>query len=223
VPLAFVLFREWLLGRIPEWDLSHVPVKLVHREMRIIKIRLILEAYKEKRMRRKVSQSIWPSDAGILEEYWDCEPAYYNLEMTFPLADRRIIEFMHSVPLEHLYARGEERGLIRLAMQGILPDKILKRTTKGAYSPGYATILKADMHILTSLLKNAESPLSHELSGIIDFKKLHKSLEDLVNKKNLSYFTVEDWISLRVGFWCLFENWVINKKYRGEYSKKTLE
>jgi asparagine synthase (glutamine-hydrolysing) len=57
-------------------------------------------------------------------EAWAAQGAALGLTYTFPLLDRRIIEFALSIP-DHLYFRdGWKRWLYRTAMEGVLPDEV---------------------------------------------------------------------------------------------------
>lgn len=52
---------------------------------------------------------------------------YHSLEVRVPFCDYRIAEYLYGVPWEFKDYRGQEKGLLRHAMQGILPDSVLYR------------------------------------------------------------------------------------------------
>jgi len=52
---------------------------------------------------------------------------YNGLEVRVPFCDYRIAEYMYAVPWEYKDYRGCEKGLLRYAMQGVLPNEILWR------------------------------------------------------------------------------------------------
>jgi len=52
---------------------------------------------------------------------------YNGLEVRVPFCDYRIVEYMYTVPWEMKEYQGREKGLLRAAMQGILPEEILWR------------------------------------------------------------------------------------------------
>ena len=52
---------------------------------------------------------------------------YSGLEVRVPFADHRILEYVYNVPWEIKFENGVEKAMLRHAMAGILPEKILWR------------------------------------------------------------------------------------------------
>ena len=52
---------------------------------------------------------------------------YHGLEVRVPFCDHRIAEYMYSVPWEMKEYKGMEKGLLRHAVEGLLPDEIRLR------------------------------------------------------------------------------------------------
>ena len=52
---------------------------------------------------------------------------YHGLEVRVPFCDYRIAEYLYGVPWEMKDYQGREKGLLRHAMQGLLPEKVLNR------------------------------------------------------------------------------------------------
>lgn len=52
---------------------------------------------------------------------------YHGLEVRVPFCDYRIAEYLYGVPWEFKDYQGREKGLLRHAMEGILPDEVLYR------------------------------------------------------------------------------------------------
>lgn len=52
---------------------------------------------------------------------------YWGLEVRVPFCDYRIVEYLYGVPWEMKDYRGREKGLLRYAMEGLLPEEILWR------------------------------------------------------------------------------------------------
>ena len=52
---------------------------------------------------------------------------YHGLEVRVPFCDYRIAEYLYGVPWDMKDYRGREKGLLRHAMEGLLPDKVLYR------------------------------------------------------------------------------------------------
>ena len=53
-----------------------------------------------------------------------------HIEVSHPFLDRRLCEFLQSLPFEQRVRKGESRSLVRRALRNILPEKILKRRGK---------------------------------------------------------------------------------------------
>ena len=52
---------------------------------------------------------------------------YHGLEVRVPFCDYRIAEYLYGVPWEMKDYQGREKGLLRHAMRGLLPEKVLYR------------------------------------------------------------------------------------------------
>lgn len=52
---------------------------------------------------------------------------YHGLEVRVPFCDYRIAEYLYGVPWEMKDHQGREKGLLRHAMRGLLPEKVLNR------------------------------------------------------------------------------------------------
>lgn len=63
---------------------------------------------------------------------WSIIGARHGIAYSYPLLDRRIIDFTLSLPLDHFLADGLSRQPFRRAMAGILPDALRWRNTKSA-------------------------------------------------------------------------------------------
>jgi asparagine synthase (glutamine-hydrolysing) len=98
--------------------------------------------------------------------------ATMGIETSYPLLDRRLMEFCLTVPPDQFRTRGMRRSLMRRAMHGILPDEVTFRTSKGAYFPYFPYIFAEEAddaanHLLrlaqTTLLDRTERRiLAHE-------------------------------------------------------------
>lgn len=60
---------------------------------------------------------------------------YLGIEWSFPFLDRRLIDFMLSVPPRLRFRKGLVKYILREAMAGILPEKIRNRTTAADFTP----------------------------------------------------------------------------------------
>lgn len=84
---------------------------------------------------------------------------YNGLEVRVPFCDYRIAEYLYAVPWEFKDFQGCEKGLLRYAMQGILPNEILWRKKSPypkTYDPKYFHFVSER---LRQVLLNKEAPL----------------------------------------------------------------
>ena len=87
---------------------------------------------------------------------------YSSLEVRVPFCDHRIAEYLYTVPWEFKDHNGCEKGLLRQAMRGILPDEVLWRKKSPypkTHNPAY---LKAVSEELEKILHAPSAPL-HEI------------------------------------------------------------
>jgi asparagine synthase (glutamine-hydrolysing) len=64
--------------------------------------------------------------------------AYYNMATADPMFDKDLMEFLIEAPIHLFNHNGWRRGLIRHAMDGILPSQIQWRRDKLPYNPDFA-------------------------------------------------------------------------------------
>ena len=84
---------------------------------------------------------------------------YHSLEVRVPFCDHKIAEYMYAVPWEFKEYRGAEKGLLRYAMKGFLPDEILWRKKSPypkTHDPAYTKLIEDK---LRALLCRKEIPI----------------------------------------------------------------
>ena len=91
-----------------------------------------------------------------------------SLEVRVPFADHRIMEYLYNVPWDMKFYGNEEKGLLRKAMEGILPNEVLYRKKNPypkTHNPHYTAIVQA-------LLREALSDETSILHEMFDENKL---------------------------------------------------
>ena len=99
-----------------------------------------------------------------------------SLEVRVPFCDHRIVEYLYSVPWEYKDHDNYEKGLLRYAMRGLLPDEVLWRKKSPypkTHNPHY---LNAVSRLLRGVIEDKSSPL-------LNFIKREK-LEELLTADN---------------------------------------
>jgi len=64
-----------------------------------------------------------------------------GLEVRVPFCDHRLVEYAWNLPPGHKFANGREKGLLRLAADGLLPDAVIQRRKSPypkTHDPAYA-------------------------------------------------------------------------------------
>jgi asparagine synthase (glutamine-hydrolysing) len=69
---------------------------------------------------------------------WWAQSIEYPIRISQPWLDKRVLEFCLAAPPSLKIRDGYERNLVRASLEGILPQKIQWRTSKGPFSPNYA-------------------------------------------------------------------------------------
>lgn len=97
-----------------------------------------------------------------------------SLEVRVPYCDYRIVEYLYSVPWEYKDYKNYEKGLLREASKGLLPDEILWRKKSPypkTHNPIYSQLVCDEMR---NLFENKNAPI---------FEFINKSaLEKLLNE-----------------------------------------
>ena len=196
--------------KIP-WDINTLPLHFSSLENHQLQKRS--RAYHKNYLvhQLQISRNIWATPWEKFEEDWDCGCSHHQIEITYPLLDRRVVEFLLQLPVEHFYSEGFTRGLIRKAMDGILPEKIKTRKDKYPYSPGYHAIIQRDILKIKALLMSEK--LSNQMENMIDKDKMIIQLEKIVKSKTSRIFAIDYWQLLYICTWVSFSNWLLNKKH----------
>ena len=104
-----------------------------------------------------------------------------SLEVRVPFADIRLVEYAFNLPAEVKLYKGREKGLLRAALEGILPDEIIYRKKSPypkTHNPIYTDIVCS---MMTKILDDKSSPIHN----IID----EKVIREIVRTKGESYKT----------------------------------
>ena len=84
---------------------------------------------------------------------------YNGFEVRVPFCDIRLVEYLWNIPWEMKAYKGREKGLLRHAMEGILPKEIIYRKKSPypkTHNPSYLNIVK---NKLSEIMKDNNSPI----------------------------------------------------------------
>lgn len=82
-----------------------------------------------------------------------------GLELRVPFCDYRLVEYLWNVPWSLKYAGGQEKGLLRRALKGLLPPEVLARRKSPYPKTHNPAFLNAVRRWVRDILRQADSPL----------------------------------------------------------------
>jgi len=106
----------------------------------------------------------------------DLNAMYFSIENRSPYLDRELFEFCYRIPTKHLVRNGAAKAVLRDAMRGIVPEKILENRRKvGFNAPVYSFLDVKDRAVQDEMLGS---------SPIFDHIRREK-IEALIRKPDL--------------------------------------
>lgn len=118
----------------------------------------------------------------MLNYYWfmqcllerkDRASMYSGLEVRVPFCDHRIVEYAYNMPWKLKALDGREKGILRTAFDGILPDDIVWRKK----SPYPKTFNPRYMELVSSGAKAVLSDKKSPLAAILDKEGVESIIE----------------------------------------------
>ncbi len=88
-----------------------------------------------------------------------------GLEVRVPFCDHRLVEYVWNVPWEIKSLEGREKGLLRHALAGVLPEDVLWRRKSPYPKTHHPNYLKAVSGWVLRILEDPESPLVPLING----------------------------------------------------------
>jgi asparagine synthase (glutamine-hydrolysing) len=84
---------------------------------------------------------------------------YHGLEVRVPFCDYRIAEYLYGIPWEFKDHQGREKGLLRRAVEGLLPERVLYRKKSPypkTHHPEYTRLVS---DAVKELLEQPDAPI----------------------------------------------------------------
>ncbi len=121
-------------------------------------------------------------EANIVGATWAENGAAYGLEVRDPTMDKRLMEFCLAIPDEQYRLNGQDRYLIRRAMQGLLPDAVRLNNRRGLQAADLGYRLLAELPRVQAMMARLEqSSLARE---VLDLPKMNGVLLALQKEVN---------------------------------------
>lgn len=157
----------------PQWQLD--PLEFVHSryEKTILDTDILPDTSTAERQMKQMVNLNYRWFMQTLLDRKDRMSMHNALEVRVPFCDHRIAEYLYAVPWKFKNYLGVEKGLLRYAMEGILPKEILWRKKcpyPKTYDPKY-------MYLVSEALKQ----VLHEQDAPIYQIVSKQSLQDLLN------------------------------------------
>lgn len=132
---------------------------------------------------------------------------YSSLEVRVPFCDHRIVEYLYNVPWEMKDHNGYEKGLLREAMRGYLPDEVLWRKKSPypkTHNPNY----------LTAVSSRLQNIIDDGTSQLFDFIKKDKLKELLSENKSQPWYGQLMTTPQTIAYFIQFDYWLRKYKVR---------
>jgi len=145
------------------------------------------ETYCDGLLRNRMMNELFHESIPVILHEDDLNAMYYSIENRSPFLDRKLFDFCYSIPTRHLIREGYNKKVLRDAMAGIVPKKILDTRKKvGFNAPVLSFLDTTNSDIVSSLLD--DGPVYHaikkeEIEKILKKEKLSNS-----DSKFLFYF-----------------------------------
>ncbi|MCX7711492.1 MAG: asparagine synthase (glutamine-hydrolyzing) [Clostridia bacterium] len=97
-----------------------------------------------------------------------------GLEVRVPYCDHRLAQYVWNIPWEMKSLGGREKGILRRALEGLLPDDVLYRKKSPYPKTHHPVYERAVRNWLKEIIHDSSSPLLQ----LIDYKTVRAMLED---------------------------------------------
>jgi len=115
--------------------------------------------------------------------------AIFRLDFRTPAFDRRVVEFCIGIPQDQYLREGRDRWLIRRAMEGRLPDRVLNKRKWGVQAADWYPRLTRDRNQIAKRVKRlSENP---EVASILDMQRLTAILDSWPDRQPPEYSRME--------------------------------
>jgi len=134
------------------------------------------ERYTESLLRNRMLNEMFHESVPVILHEDDLNAMYFSIENRSPYLDRSLFEFCNTIPSRHLIQEGRAKAILRDAMKGIVPDRILTNRRKvGFNAPIFSFLNVADPDVKNYLLN--DSPIFDHID--------RDKIEALIKKSNL--------------------------------------
>ena len=132
--------------------------------------------YSDSLLRNRMLNELFHESVPVILNEDDLNAMYFSIENRSPYLDRKLFEFCYSIPSKHLVQNGFAKAVLRDAMRGIVPERILDNHRKIGFNvPIFSFLDVHDSEVRSYLL---------DQSSIFDQMRRDK-IEALIAKPDL--------------------------------------
>ena len=114
----------------------------------------------------------------VIDRY---EATHYGIDLRHPFYDRRLVEYMLSVPPEEKIGIRCFKVILRSAMREYLPDLIRKREDKANFLSLFKVGISKEQGKISQTLKNLAQIKDRRVPECVDWLKLNRVVEEIAN------------------------------------------
>ncbi|WP_321423674.1 asparagine synthase-related protein [uncultured Methanobacterium sp.] len=130
-------------------------------------------------------------------EMRDRASAVFSIEQRYPFLDKRLVEFCYSIPTEMKFKYGWNRYILRLAMEGILPEMNQWRTDKANLNSLYKENMLLEKNNLNKIFLSKNNLIEH----YINYDKITEIYRNFINGIQVSDSPYSIWLIYQLYQW----------------------
>jgi asparagine synthase (glutamine-hydrolysing) len=134
----------------------------------------------------------------------------FGLEVRVPFCDHHLVEYVWNIPWAFKSHGEREKGLLRQAMRGILPEEIVERKKSPypkTHHPDYLRIMQQKVLALT---EERNAPLF----DLLDRTAVRAFAEQDLSRKHLPWFGQLMNVPALLAYWLQLNDWLVHYKVR---------
>ncbi|RAL23433.1 asparagine synthase (glutamine-hydrolyzing) [Thermoflavimicrobium daqui] len=132
----------------------------------------------------------------------------YGLEVRVPFCDHHLVEYVWNIPWSMKAYGGREKGLLRYALKGILPDEIIERKKSPYPKTHHPDYLRTMQKEILKLTEDPKSPLFQ----LLDHQVVKGFAEQDLSQKHFPWFGQLMNVPALLAYWLQLNEWL--KEYQ---------
>ncbi|SFI72130.1 asparagine synthase (glutamine-hydrolyzing) [Thermoflavimicrobium dichotomicum] len=128
----------------------------------------------------------------------------YGLEVRVPFCDHHLVEYVWNIPWAMKAYQGREKGLLRYALKGILPDQVIERKKSPYPKTHHPDYLQTMQRHMLELTENRHAPLFQ----LLDRQAVKNFVEQDLSQKHLPWFGQLMNVPALLAFWLQTNRWL---------------